>query len=91
MTLTPDYGFFENKDFIKHRQTEWDKFTAALGEYKTALAETPDDIPDFEKRLDAFCDTWLKDGSFQELMTYWKNIRAAGDLDTTKLKLKDNE
>lgn len=27
MTLTPDYGFFENKDFIKHRQAEWDKFT----------------------------------------------------------------
>lgn len=51
----------------------------------------PDDIPDFEKRVDAFCDSWLKDGSFQELMTYWKNIRAAGDLDTTRLKLKDNE
>jgi len=91
MKLTPDYGFFENKDFIKHHQEEWDKFEKALDEYKTVLKDTPEDITDFEKRIDAFCQRWLKDGSFQELMTYWRNIREAGDLDATRLKLKDNE
>lgn len=90
MTLTPDYGFFENKDFISHKQADWDKFNTAIDEYKKVHAEATEEITDFENKIEAFCNNWLKDSSFYELMTYWKNIKTAGDLDSTRLKLKDN-
>lgn len=91
MVLTPDYGFFENQDFLASKQTEWDKFNKAVDEYKQVHAETPEEITDFEKKIQEFCETWLKDSSFYELMTYWKNIKTASDLDQTRLKLKDNK
>ena len=47
-------------------------------------------MTDFENKVEAFCENWLKDSSFYELMTYWKNIKSAGELDATRLKLKDN-
>ena len=44
-------------------------------------ADAAEEIADFEKKIEAFCDNWLKDSSFYELMTYWKNIKTASDLD----------
>lgn len=39
MVLSPDYGFFENKDFISHKQEDWDKFNTAIDEYKKVHGE----------------------------------------------------
>lgn len=32
LKLTPDYGFFEHKDFIKKNEAEWEKFEKAIDE-----------------------------------------------------------
>jgi hypothetical protein len=54
MKLTPDYGFFENKDFIKHNQNDWDKFEKQVNEYKDLMKDEPNGIKEFDKQLDDF-------------------------------------
>jgi hypothetical protein len=52
MVLSPDYGFFENKDFIAHKQAEWDKFNTAIDEYIKVHGEAKDEIKDFEEKIE---------------------------------------
>ena len=54
MKLTPDYGFYENKDFVKHNQNDWDKFEKQLNEYKELMKDEPNGIKEFEKQLEDF-------------------------------------
>lgn len=92
LKLTPDYGFFENEDFIKHNQADWDKFEKALIEYKEVLAEEPESIPEFEKMIKDYMHNRLKDDNFTEIHAYWKSIKEKNDLDESRgLKSKNNE
>jgi hypothetical protein len=65
--LTPDYGFFENADFIKHLQGDWDKYQKAISSYKEELAEEPDAVKEFEKIISDYVTNRLKDDSFYEI------------------------
>lgn len=106
MKLTPDYGFFENRDFIKHHQADWDKFEKALSEYKEVLNKAPEEedkkeeaeqaaklgIEEFEKMIKDYVVTRLKDDSFVEIDTYWRQIKEKNDIDESRgLKSKQNE
>ena len=92
MKLAPDYGFYENKDFVKHNQNDWDKFEKQLNEYKELMKDEPNGIKEFEKQLEDFSQKWLKDSNFLEMMTYWKNIKEKNDIDSSRgLVLKEYE
>ena len=92
LKLTPDYGFFENQDFIKHNQADWDKFEKAINEYKDVLAEEPESITAFEKMIKDYVHNRLKDDNFTEIHAYWKTIKEKNDLDEARgLKSKNND
>ena len=92
LKLTPDYGFHYNKDFIKHNQDAYDKFDKALNEYKDILAEEdPKKIAEFEKMAKTYVDNYIKDYTFNELNTYWKNIKEKNDLDESRGQFKSEE
>lgn len=91
LKLTPDYGFFENADFIKHQQADWDKFEKALVEYKEVLKDESEAILEFEKMVKEEFTRWLKDDSFLEINTFWKNIKEKSDIDQKGFKSKNYE
>ena len=93
LKLTPDYGFFENADFIKHLQGDWDKYEKAISSYKEELAEDPEGIKEFETIISDYVSNRLKDGSFSEIHSYWTlSLKEKGDLDESRgLKSKEND
>ena len=51
LKLTPDYGFHENKDFIKHLKDDYEKFEGQVNEYREALAGEDGAIEELEKMV----------------------------------------
>ena len=51
LKLTPDYGFHENKDFVKHLRDDYERFEGQLDEYKEVLADEPEAIDELEKMV----------------------------------------
>lgn len=95
LKLTPDYGFFEHKDFIKKNEAEWEKFEKAIDEQKELFKEEPDSLVEYENLIQNGVEAWLKeDGLFTEMLAYWKNIKNKDELDESKtrgLKSEKNE
>jgi len=92
LKLTPDYGFHENKDFIRHLKDDYEKFEGHLTEYKEVLAGEPEAIDELEKMVKTHVQNFVKDGSFVEMNTFWKNLREKRDLvDARGFKSKNHE
>lgn len=87
LKLTPDYGFFKNKDFVKQNEAEYTKFEKALVEYSEILKDEPESIQEYEKLMTDGVEAWLKeDNLFNEMLVFWRNITDKNELEESKTR-----
>lgn len=55
------------------------------------MKDEPESIKELETMFKEEFSKWLKDDSFQEICTFWKNVKEKNDLEAKGFKSKKNE